>query len=508
MIRGIYIIGLPGSHRKSISEYLKKWLDWKIIDLQEEVERKLHKTIIEVIEENKLREFEEEQEKLMLSNIFAGEIFISSDVIPKPETIEKLKNNGIIPIYLSYSKQSLERELEKSQEMHTILRIHPYEDYEREIELVSDLLIKVPTEGFSDKEIALMIVRSLEGEYDLIFSNSDKVYSGINSFHYIDEILDYEGFSNALFITYKRHFLINFRWVFDVIKKSNFEPYVFYIPEKEEIKELEYVKKIWHEIIDLKLRKNTAIVGMGGGSCLDLVGFSASTFRRGFPFVSIPTTFISQIDASIGGRNSLHYLGNKNILGTTYYPRFILIDPVFILSCDDTKFLYSLSDAVRYGLLFDESILTFLESEVDKIKSKYLPTIDNLVRKCALHKLNVSYLDPYGWSQRRPLEFANTIAYLIQETLHLDYQKALAKSIYLILKFLLRENILKDKKIFERVIGIFENYGLEYKIEDSDMEKLHKKCNLDEFEIFGIETYKSPIPIRINKDEFFKSLAE
>ncbi len=506
MVKGIYIIGLPGSHRDKIASYIRDWFGWEIIDLQEEVEKSLHKTLIEIINQNQIKTFENEQEKFILSHISSAKIFISSDIVPKTEIISKLKENDIICVYLSYSKESLEKEIEREQEPSAILRIHPYEEYEKEIESISNFILKVPTEGFSDREIAIMIVRALKSEYDLIFSNNDKVYEGINAFNYVDEMIEYEGFNNVLFITYKKLFLINFKWVFDIIKKSQFEPFVFYLPEKEEIKELGWVKKIWSEIIDLKIRKNVAIAGMGGGSCLDLVGFSSSTFRRGFPFISIPTTFISQIDASIGGRNSLHYLNHKNILGTTYYPRFILIDPVFVLGSDEVRFLHSISDVIKYGLLFDETLLDYLESEHFKLKQRYLPTLENLIRKCALIKLNLSHLDPQGWSHMRNFEFGNTIAFIIQEVLHLDYQKALTKSIYLILKYLKNMSLLRDNKILERVVNLYELYSLDYKMTISDIEKLYKKCPIDEFEIIGIENYKSPIPLKLNKDEFFKAI--
>ncbi|MEO0202181.1 MAG: iron-containing alcohol dehydrogenase [candidate division WOR-3 bacterium] len=504
MIRGIYIIGLPGSHKYKIAKYLEDWLNWEILNLQEEVEKSLHKTFIQIIEEKQLKTFEQEQEKYILSHISSGEIFISSDIIPKPETILKLRENGILCVYLNYSFETLEKEIERNQKLSPFLKIHPYNQYQEEIEKISEFLIKVPAEGFKDRELAIMIVRALKKEYDLIFSNSDKVYEGINSIHYLDELIDYEGFENALFITYKKLFLINFKWVFEVIKKSYFEPYVFFLPEKEEIKELDWVKRIWSEIIDLKIEKNTVIVAMGGGSSLDLVSFSTSTFRRGFPFISIPTTFISQIDASIGGRNSLHYLSHKNILGTTYYPRFILIDPVFILGLDDEKFFYSLIDAIKYGLLFDETILNYLEEENTKIKQRYLPTIENLVRRCALIKLNVCNRDPYGWSERRILEFGNTIANIIQETLHFNYQKALTVSIYLILKYLYENSILKEKQIFERIKNLLEIYCLNYELGKDEIEKILKRRDLTKFQIIGIETYRSPIPISVTKEEFFK----
>lgn len=127
-----------------------------------------------------------------------------------------------------------------------------------------------------------------------------------------------------------------------------------------------------------------------------------------------------------------------------------------------------------------------------------------MIRRCALTKLNVYHIDPYGWSQARYFEFGNTIAYLIQEVLHLDYPKALTKSIYLILKFLEKNNILKEKNILKRIEKLFELYTLDYHLSEVDIEKLNKKCQLDEIEITGIETYESPIILKIKKEEIFK----
>lgn len=140
-------------------------------------------------------------------------------------------------------------------------------------------------------------------------------------------------------------------------------------PEKENIlvlqpgekeKNLENLKKIIDFLLEKNIDKKSLIVGFGGGVISDIAGFAASIFYRGIPVVFIPTTLLAQVDASIGGKNTINLNKIKNVLGTFYQPSAIFIDTENLKGLSDREFNSGLGEIIKYGVGFDKSIVEIL----------------------------------------------------------------------------------------------------------------------------------------------------
>lgn len=512
-VRGVYICGLPGSHKYRIAEYLNRWLGWRILDLQKEVESRMHRSMLEIIENNLLDEFRRQELDLVM-NPEAGVILLSSDLLPSINELHIIRENGIIPVYLSSTTETLEKSIQEEPVAHPILKLKSLQDLNREVEELLPYMYNVPTEGFTDREVAIMITRILRSDYALIYSNGEKIYLGINSFKEFSDILRMEGFDDAFFITFKRLFLIHFKWALDVMGNFNMPYDVLYLPDNQSVKNLERAREIWKELIKRRISKYTPIVALGGGSSMDLTGFTASTFQGGMHLVLIPTTFTAQVEVAVGGVNMLNLNGMKNVLGTSYYPRFILMDPVFLLSLREQEFYNSLVTAIKFGLLHDGEIIDTLEKDTRNIKDMYLPSLEHLIRATALAKVAFIHRDAYGWRERRFIKFGWIVSSILQDVTGVPYSKALAIGLKIVLDMSRRKGVLKNPAILERVEALYRLYSIDATLEELPMARLREEIEyLDSFyrssiRMVLIEDVGKPVISSVDAGELVRAFEE
>ena len=121
------------------------------------------------------------------------------------------------------------------------------------------------------------------------------------------------------------------------LKKLNIQTHVMVAPKGEKAKSFNVYKRVMKELIDFGLTRKSMIIGFGGGSICDLAGFVASTYMRGVQLVLIPTTLMAQVDAAIGGKNGINFIG-KNMIGTFYSPLKVIVDPTLLKTLNKKEY--------------------------------------------------------------------------------------------------------------------------------------------------------------------------
>ena len=147
---------------------------------------------------------------------------------------------------------------------------------------------------------------------------------------------------------------------------------IIIIKDGEEYKDLNSADFIYSKLIDFNIHRNDIVVAFGGGVIGDLAGFAASTFYRGVKLVQYPTTIISQVDSSIGGKAAVNYKKIKNIIGCFYQPHMVVIDPTMNYTLEEDQVINGLGEIVKYGLVFKKNILDRLSEAVDDKKEDRL----------------------------------------------------------------------------------------------------------------------------------------
>ena len=183
------------------------------------------------------------------------------------------------------------------------------------------------------------------------------------------------------------------------------------IDEGEENKNLETSKNVWQKLIDFKFDRKSILINLGGGVICDLGGFVASTYMRGIEFINIPTTLLSQVDASIGGKLGIDYKNLKNIIGLFREPKKVIIDTNYLNTLSDREIRSGYAEVIKHCLIKDKNMF-------DEIYEKEWKNSDwtNLVNHSIKIKSEIVKKDLKENGLRKILNFGHTIGHSIETT--------------------------------------------------------------------------------------------
>ncbi|MFN4299550.1 MAG: 3-dehydroquinate synthase [Thermaurantimonas sp.] len=186
----------------------------------------------------------------------------------------------------------------------------------------------------------------------------------------------------------------------------------------EQCKTIEIATHLWSELAENQADRKSLLINLGGGSVSDLGGFVASTYKRGIPYINVPTTLLSMVDAAYGGKTGIDFGGIKNLIGTFYPPQFILIDPEYTATLDERQFTSAFGEIFKYGLALDAQLW-------EEVKSNFPHELDthleDWVERCLKLKQSIVVNDPLDQGERQILNAGHTIGHAM-EAFHLDKQ--------------------------------------------------------------------------------------
>ena len=193
----------------------------------------------------------------------------------------------------------------------------------------------------------------------------------------------------------------------------------FVIPNGENSKTLTQIEKLYEELIVNKFTRKDLLVALGGGVIGDMTGFAASTYLRGIDFVQVPTTLLSQVDSSIGGKTGVDFNGYKNMVGAFYMPKLVYINTSVLSSLSKEQFACGMGEVIKYGYIWDKDFYNFLTSNVDEINALNSDLLENMIFTSCDIKRQVVEIDPKEQSIRAFLNFGHTIGHAIEK--HSDF---------------------------------------------------------------------------------------
>ncbi len=186
-------------------------------------------------------------------------------------------------------------------------------------------------------------------------------------------------------------------------------------------KNIEQCIIVWEQLTKLKADRDSILINLGGGVISDIGGFVAATYKRGIHFVNIPTTLLGQIDAAIGGKTGVDFMGFKNQVGLFIDPMAVVVDPIFLKTLDDIFWQSGFAELMKYGLIMDRDLWAML------IHRNYKELDDEwnkLIMKAAKDKIDIVRFDNSEKGIRKILNFGHTIGHAI-ETFYLKKNDAI-----------------------------------------------------------------------------------
>lgn len=180
------------------------------------------------------------------------------------------------------------------------------------------------------------------------------------------------------------------------------------VPQGEASKSLKILETVLRQMLDFGMGRGDLVVAVGGGVVGDLAGFAASIYMRGVDFINCPTTTLSMIDSSIGGKTAVDLGDTKNIVGTFWQPKLVIVDPDTLSTLPQRHFVNGLAEAVKAALLADPELFSIFEQgDVDA-------RIDEIIYRCLRFKKNIVEQDETEQGMRKALNFGHTLGHGIE----------------------------------------------------------------------------------------------
>ncbi len=198
------------------------------------------------------------------------------------------------------------------------------------------------------------------------------------------------------------------------LQRAGFHAATIEIPDGEEHKNLAWLAFIYDRLLAARLERTSPILALGGGVIGDLSGFAAATFLRGVPFVQLPTTLLAQVDSSVGGKTGINHPAGKNLIGTFYQPRLVLVDVDTLGSLPRRELLAGLVEVIKYGAILDAKLFALIEQNLDRILSVDAALLRSIVRRCCVLKAMVVQRDERESDYRSILNFGHTVGHAIE----------------------------------------------------------------------------------------------
>ena len=240
------------------------------------------------------------------------------------------------------------------------------------------------------------------------------------------------------------------------------------IPEGETHKTLQDAQTVYDHLIQNQYDRNTLLVALGGGVIGDLTGFVAATFLRGVPYIQVPTTLLSQVDSSVGGKTAVNHPQGKNLIGAFYQPRLVTIDLDTLASLPVEEFRAGMAEIIKYGVIEDPKLFDYLDNHAEKIMALDTECLEYIIETSCAIKAKVVERDERESNYRMVLNFGHTLGHAVEALTHYSqFKHGEAVAIGMVYAAKLSHHLGKcPEKTVTRISALVEKYGLPSSLPD------------------------------------------
>lgn len=236
------------------------------------------------------------------------------------------------------------------------------------------------------------------------------------------------------------------------IQAQCLQPFVYTVKQGEGSKSLSTFQDICTALLEYHFSRKDLIVALGGGVVGDLSGYVAASYMRGIDFIQVPTTTLSQIDSSIGGKVAINLGQVKNVIGAFYQPNMVFVDPDTLSTLPKRHYINGLVEALKAGLIYDESLVALFE------QGDIFKNIDQIIEKALMVKKDVVEKDEKEQDLRKILNFGHTIGHAIETSYHLG-ELYHGECVALGMLY-----FIEDEDLKQRMLRVYDTLGLKHRV--------------------------------------------
>ena len=267
----------------------------------------------------------------------------------------------------------------------------------------------------------------------------------------------------------------------DALSDFNVESVV--LPDGEEFKTLETLNKVFDALLKAKFDRSSTLVALGGGVVGDITGYAAASYQRGVNFIQVPTSLLSQVDSSVGGKTGVNHELGKNMIGAFYQPKAVIIDVDTLDTLSDQEYSAGMAEVIKYGLLGNADFFSMLETNIESIMARNKDLIIEIIFNSCKDKASIVALDEFEKGNRALLNLGHTFGHGIENAFgYGNYLHGEAVSIGMVMAtklsmdegYLSNEDAIRVESILSKAdlpISIKKSIGSETLIEAMSLDK-------------------------------------
>lgn len=186
------------------------------------------------------------------------------------------------------------------------------------------------------------------------------------------------------------------------------------LPDGEQYKTLDIMQRIFDGLLQARMSRQTTIIALGGGVIGDMAGFAAACYQRGVPFIQVPTTLLSQVDSSVGGKTAVNHPLGKNMIGAFYQPQCVFADTTTLSTLDDRQFAAGLAEVIKYGLINDGEFFDWLQANMAGLVARQPELMAQAIARSCQDKADIVAADEHEQGVRALLNLGHTFGHAIE----------------------------------------------------------------------------------------------
>ena len=501
----ITLTGIMGAGKSSVGSKLAKYLRRKFIDLDSFIEKKHGKTIKEIFEsegEETFRNYERAAIQDVLSNNNLV-VALGGGAIVNEENRKLVRSRSKLITLLADIEtisQRVEHKTHRPLLKGTNQKDTLVELWESRKDIYMDTDLQICTMDKNVDQIAKAIISELGFEeiaygrlnveiprnsrsYDILFDDLLKIHPNLKRLKLGRKVLILsqsgipEQFLNRLKSALQYHYEIHTLTLDDGEKNKNFFSY----------------QLIMQNLLSHKFERKDTIISLGGGVVGDLGGFAAATYYRGINYVQVPTTLLSMIDSSVGGKTGINVPEGKNLIGAFYQPNLVFIDVAHLETLPEKEFKSGLGELIKYALLGrqwdslitedeNDTFFDFIDRNHQAIKDRDPEILGQIIRHCLQIKANIVINDERESGVRMHLNLGHTVGHALEEVTNFErYSHGEAVAIGIVCACYLSEQIdIFSHLHTNKVIELMKSFDMDYQIpEDIDLNALMESMKRD-----------------------------
>jgi shikimate kinase/3-dehydroquinate synthase len=485
----IFLYGSAGAGKSTIGENLARSLNLPFVDSDRVIESIVGISIPELTEKHGMetvRDFETKAIRQIIDDKDKESVVaLGGGALLRDENRKLVEKNGkVILLNAEFSTlfERLQNDSHKRPLLAGDLKSKLISYLEGRVEHYSSFPLKVDVNEKSVEQIIfdvqVLLGRyhlSAMGEYDVIVDNASQI----------------KNFPNSLIVTDENIAKLHAKTIADLNIK------VITVRAGEEHKNLETVNYLWKSFLENGLDRKSTVIALGGGVIGDLTGFAASTYMRGIDWIAVPTTLLSMVDASLGGKTGFDLPEGKNLIGSFHPPKLVLADIQFLSTLPEREIISGMAEVVKHGIISDPELFNLCANGLGWVKNN----LEEIVKRAMAVKIKVIEEDPYEKGIRAKLNLGHTVGHAVElvSKFNLRHGEAIAIGMVAEAKYSARVG-LTSQSVVEAIEGILKKLNLPTQIPDEMLrEEIIKAMRIDKKK--NTKSIHFALPVEIGKIE-------